>query len=448
MIDRYALPRMKGIWADESRYRRWLEVEVLAAEAWAELGVIPGPAVEAIRERTQGVIDAAFVRRVEELEATVRHDVIAFVSAVAERVGEEGKYVHYGLTSYDVVDTALSAALVESAGVILEDLDCLAAQLLDLAWRHKDRVMIGRTHGVHAEPVTLGLKFALWYWEIVRHIDRVRRARETIGYGKLSGAVGTYAHIDPYVERYVCERMGLRPSPLSTQILQRDRHAEYVLALALIGSSLDKFAQEIRGLQRTEIRELEEPFATGQKGSSAMPHKRNPVLCEQLSGLARILRGNALAALENISLWHERDISNSSVERVILPDSSILADYMLQTFCRVLEGLHVYPDNMEHNIHLTGGLIYSQQVMLALVARGLPREEAYGIVQERAMEAWRNGRGGPDFRTLIEGDPAVRRFLAPEELASCFDYRPHLKHIDTIFDRLRQAGPPPVAWSL
>jgi len=428
MLDRYSRPKMKSLWELSNRYRRMLEVEVLACEAWAELGRIPREAVEEIRARARIDVD-----RILAIEAEVGHDVIAFVSGVAETVGDAGKYLHYGLTSYDVVDTALSLILREAAEVLLSDLDRLLSVLGRRAREFKDTVMIGRTHGVHAEPITFGLKLAVWYAEMNRHWDRLRRARDVVSVGRLSGAVGTFANIDPFVERYVCERLHLRPAEASTQVLQRDRHAEYVTTLALIATSLDKMAAELRTLQRTEIREVEEEFRPGQKGSSAMPHKRNPVGLEQISGLARVMRGYAVSAMENELLWNERDISNSSVERVVLPDATILLDYMLERFTGLLDRLIVYPERMRQNLELTGGLIFSQKVLLALVQKGLRREEAYAVVQELAMEAW---RGGPTFQERAAADERVRRYLGPEELEECFDAGNHLKHIDEIFARV------------
>ncbi|MDD5559866.1 adenylosuccinate lyase [Candidatus Methylomirabilis sp.] len=427
MISRYTLPRMTSIWEPHSRYTTWLQIELLACEAWAELGVVPREALAVIQER------AGFdLNRIQEIEREVRHDVIAFVSAVAERVGPEARYLHFGLTSYDVVDTALAVQLQRAADILLEDLDALSLVLADLARRHKQTIMVGRTHGIHAEPMTFGLKLLLWYGEVARNIDRLRRARETVAYGKLSGAVGTFAHLPPFVETYVCTRLGLKPAPISSQILSRDRHAEFVLTLALIGTSLDKFATEIRHLQRTEVREVEEPFVEGQKGSSAMPHKRNPVACEQVSGLARLLRSYGQSSLENVPLWHERDISHSSVERVILPDATILLDYLLVRFREVLEGLRVYPDRMRHNLELTGGLVFSEAVLLALVGKGLTREAAYRLVQRHAMQAWESGE---PFKPLLLADSEIRRHLSPGEVENCFDLGYHLRHLDDIFAR-------------
>jgi len=428
MIPRYALPRMTSVWEPQNRYATWLRVELLASEAWAELGVVPREALAVIQER------ASFdLNRIQEIEREVRHDVIAFVSAVAERVGPEARYLHFGLTSYDVVDTALALQLQQAADILLEDLEALRLVIADLAQRHKRTIMVGRTHGIHAEPVTFGLKLLLWYSEVERNLDRLRRAKETVAYGKLSGAVGTFAHLPLSVEAYVCTRLGLKPAPISSQILSRDRHAEFMLTLALIGTSLDKFATEIRHLQRTEVREVEEPFVEGQKGSSAMPHKRNPVACEQVSGLARLLRSYAQASLENVPVWHERDISHSSVERVVLPDATILLDYLLVRFREVMEGLRVYPDQMRHNLELTGGLVFSEAVLLALIGKGLSREEAYRMVQRHAMKAWESHE---PFKPLLLADPEICRHLSPAEVENCFDLDYHLRHLDDIFARV------------
>jgi len=432
MIDRYARPKMKALWELQNRYRKMLDLEILACEAWAKLGVIPEAAVAEIRAKAR--ID---VERILAIETEVRHDVIAFVSGVAETVGDAGKYLHYGLTSYDVVDTALSLQMREAAEMIIAGLENLREVLARRARQFKDTPMIGRTHGVHAEPITFGLKLALWYDEVGRDLARLRRAREVVSVGRLAGAVGTFAQIDPFVEKYVCEKLGLAQAPISTQVLQRDRHAELIYALAQTATSLDKFATEIRTLQRTEIREAEEYFHPGQKGSSAMPHKRNPVNAEQISGLARVVRGYVVAALENEVLWNERDISNSSVERVILPDATILVDYLVARFTDLIDRLLVYPENMLRNLELTGGLISSQSVLLALVAKGLRREDAYAIVQGLAMRAWTEGL---NFRRLVEEDPRVREGLTPEEIAACFDYRTHLKHVDMLFERVGLGG--------
>lgn len=428
MIDRYTRPVMAKLWSEDNRYQKWLEVELLAAEAWAELGVVPREAAQLLRK------NARFdVKRINEIEAETRHDVVAFTRCIAENLGEESKYLHYGLTSTDVVDTALSAVLMEAVSLIQEDLDRFADVLRRQAIRYKDVPCMGRTHGVHAEPTTFGLKLALWYSETRRNIVRLARAKETISVGKISGAVGTYANVDPFVERYVCEGMDLQPALISTQILQRDRHAELMTTLAIIASCLDKYATEIRGLQKTEIREVEEPFRPGQKGSSAMPHKRNPVNCEQVSGLARVIRGNAIASLEDIPLWHERDISHSSVERIILPDSTTLIDYLLVKFTGIIKDLLVYPQNMLRNIDKSHGLIHSQQVLLKLIEKGLLRETAYDLVQKYAMQAWEEEL---PFQELISKEKLITEKLSAEDLADCFDIRHHLKYVDDIFAKL------------
>ncbi len=429
MIERYTLPEMGAIWSEENRLRKWLQIELLACEAWAELGSIPGEAVEVIKHKAAFQVD-----RIHQIEEVTRHDVLAFLTNVAENVGEEAKYIHLGMTSSDILDTALSMQMVEAADVILGKLQTLAEVLKAKALDYKDVLMMGRTHGIHAEPVTLGVKFALWYDEVKRDITRLENARESVRVGKISGAVGTFANIDPRVEEITCKKLGLKPAPVSTQILQRDRHAEYLTTLALIAASLDKFATEIRNLQRTDIHEVEESFAKGQKGSSAMPHKKNPIICERVSGLARLLRGNALAALENVALWHERDITHSSVERVIIPDSSITLDYMLEKFIAVVQNLTVYPDNMRANLERTLGLIFSQRVMLSLVGKGIARETAYAWVQRNALETWRTGEG---FKHLVLKDQEIMAVLQPQEVEDLFDYAYHTKHIDYI---LRRAG--------
>ncbi|MBE3581226.1 MAG: adenylosuccinate lyase [Thermoanaerobacteraceae bacterium] len=427
MIERYTLPEMARIWDEENKLRKWLEIEIYACEAWAELGRIPPEAVAAIKEK------AAFdVARVKEIEATVRHDVIAFLTNVAERVGEASKYIHLGMTSSDVLDTALALQMREAADQLLGRLEGLRGVLVERAREHKFTLMMGRTHGIHAEPTTLGLKLALWVTEVDRSRERLRQAREMISVGKISGAVGTFAHVDPFVEEYVCRKLGLKPAPVSTQILQRDRHAQYLTTLAVIAGSLEKMATEIRNLQRTDILEVEEPFAQGQKGSSAMPHKRNPIMCERIAGLARVVRGNALAALEDMSLWHERDLTHSSVERIIIPDTTILLDYMLAKFTEIMAGLTVYPENMRRNLERTHGLIFSQRVLLALVEKGMLREEAYALVQRHAMQAWREGLS---FKDVLLRDPEVTSRLSPEEIEGVFDYNYHLKHVDYIFRR-------------
>jgi len=430
MIERYSRPEMRAIWTEENKFQAWLKVEILACEAWSKLGVIPEEDVKKLWEHASFNID-----RIYEIEQETRHDVVAFTRAVSETpaLGEEKKWVHYGLTSTDVVDTALSYLLLQANEILEKDIEDFIAILADKAREHKDTVCMGRTHGVHAEPTTFGLKLALWHEEMKRNLARFRAAKKEVAFGKISGAVGTYANIDPFVEAYVCEKLGLSAAPISTQTLQRDRHAEYMATLALIATSLEKFATEIRGLQKSELREVEEAFAKGQKGSSAMPHKRNPIGSENICGLSRVIRGHMLSAYENVPLWHERDISHSSVERVILPDATQLLNYMLRRFMNIVKNLTVFPDNMKRNMDRTFGLIYSQQVMLKLIEKGLTREQAYDIVQPRAMQAWEEQRS---FRAIVEEDATVASTLTKEELDSCFDYRYHLKHVDTIFQRL------------
>ena len=428
MIERYTLPEMSQIWSLENKFKKWLEIEILACEAWAELGVIPGEAVAIIREKAE-----FNVGRILEIETETRHDVVAFTRCVSESLGGESKYVHYGLTSSDVVDTALSLLMKEAATIILNDIRALIAVLKEKAGEYRHTVMMGRTHGVHAEPTTFGLKMALFAAEMERNLIRLNQARDTISYGKLSGAVGTYANIDPFVESYVCKNLGLKPAPISTQVLQRDRHAEYMVTLSIIAGTLDKLATEFRSLQKTETREVEEPFYKGQKGSSAMPHKRNPVNCEQITGLARLVRSNAVVALENMALWHERDISHSSAERVIIPDSTILLNYMLKRMTRIVKDLHVYPENMQRNMELTLGLTYSQRVLLTLIRSGMKREEAYDLVQRYAMQAWAEKR---PFSQLLAGDNEIVKILTPAGLKECFDPSYHLKRVDEILERM------------
>ncbi len=428
MIERYTGPAMGRIWSLENRYQKFLEVEILASEAWAELGVIPNEAAQKIRE------NAAFsLERIEALEKETRHDVVAFTRCVAEFLGPESRYFHYGLTSYDVVDTALSVLLIEAAGLLDQGLANLEEGLKKQALAHKETAVVGRTHGIHAEPTSLGLKFALFLAETRRNRERLSKAKEAVRVGKISGAVGNFAHIDPFIEEYVCEKLGLQPDPVSTQVLQRDRHGEMVNTLALIGTTLEKMALEVRNLQRTETGELQEPFYSGQKGSSAMPHKKNPVTCEKVCGLARLLRGYAGTALENVALWHERDISHSSVERVILPDSTIITDHLLQEMTRVIEGLQVNHEKLAGNLELTGGLIYSQRVLLELVQSGLSREEAYDLVQSIAMKAWESGYS---FKKLVSQEEAVVARLGKEKLTECFDPGHYLKRVDYIYRRL------------
>ncbi|MBB6283574.1 MULTISPECIES: adenylosuccinate lyase [Geobacillus] len=428
MIERYTRPEMGAIWTEENRFQAWLEVELLACEAWAELGVIPKEDVRRLREH------ASFdIHRIKEIEEETRHDVVAFTRAVSETLGEERKWVHYGLTSTDVVDTALGYLLKQANAILRRDLETFIQVLKEKAREHKYTVMMGRTHGVHAEPTTFGLKLALWYAEMERNLERFEQAAKMVEVGKISGAVGTYANIDPFVEQYVCEKLGLTPAPISTQTLQRDRHAYYMATLALIATSIEKFAVEIRGLQKSEVREVEEFFSKGQKGSSAMPHKRNPIGSENMTGMARVIRGYMVTAYENVPLWHERDISHSSAERIILPDATIALNYMLNRFANIVKNLLVYPENMKKNMERTFGLIYSQRVLLALIDKGMTREEAYDLVQPKAMEAWE--RQVP-FRSLLEADERITNRLTKEELDDCFDYRHHLKHVDTIFARL------------
>jgi adenylosuccinate lyase len=432
MIPRYSRPTMAAIWEAANRFSLWLKIEVLACEAWAELGVIPKEAVAEIKAKATFDM-AGLVPRIDEIERRTKHDVVAFTEAVAEQIGPASRYIHLGLTSSDILDTCLACQMQQAADLLLEDVAALEAVLAESAVKHKRTAMMGRTHGIHAEPTTFGLKLAMWLMEVRRARERLTRARDVAGYGKLSGAVGTFANVPPQVEEYVCAKLGLKPEPISTQIIQRDRHAEYLAALGIVGSSLDKFATEIRHLQRTEVREAEEPFSEGQKGSSAMPHKRNPVSCEQISGLARLLRSNVQAGMENVALWHERDISHSSVERVILPDGTILLDYLLVKFRDIVQGMRVYPEQMQRNLNATHGVIFSQQALLALSKAGATREAAYAMVQRNAMRAWETGE---EFRALLLADPDVRAVLSPAEIESCFDLGYHLRHVDAIFRRV------------
>lgn len=428
MIERYTRPEMGAIWTEQNKYEAWLEVEILACEAWAELGEIPKEDVKVLREKATFSVD-----RILEIEEETRHDVVAFTRAVSETLGEEKKWVHYGLTSTDVVDTALSY-LIKQANVILRrDIENFIEILGVKAKEHKHTVMMGRTHGVHAEPTTFGLKLALWREEMKRNLERFEAAATVIETGKLSGAVGTYANIDPFVEKYVCDHLGLAAAPISTQTLQRDRHAQYISTIALIGASIEKFATEIRGLQKSETREVEEFFAKGQKGSSAMPHKRNPIGSENMTGLARLLRGHMVTAMENVALWHERDISHSSAERVILPDATITLNYMLNRFGNIVKNLTVFPENMKRNMDSTLGLIYSQRVLLALIDNGMSREAAYDTVQPLAMEAWETQS---HFKPLVEADATISSKLSKEEIEDCFDYNYHIQQVDAIFERV------------
>ncbi|HDU1167378.1 TPA: adenylosuccinate lyase [Listeria monocytogenes] len=428
MLERYTRKEMGNIWTEQNRYQAWLEVEILACEAWAELGDIPKEDVAKIRANAKFDVD-----RIHEIELETRHDVVAFTRSVSESLGAERKWVHYGLTSTDVVDTANSYLLKQANEILRKDLENFIAIIGEKAKEHKYTVTMGRTHGVHAEPTTFGLKLALWYEEMKRNLERFNFAADGVEFGKISGAVGTYANIDPFVEAYVCEKLGTTPAPISTQTLQRDRHAEYLATLALIATSVEKFAVEVRALQKSEVREVEEFFAKGQKGSSAMPHKRNPIGSENVTGLARVIRGHMVTAYENVPLWHERDISHSSAERIILPDSTILLDYILNRFGNIVKNLTVFPENMKRNMDRTLGLIYSQRVLLALIDKGLAREAAYDVVQPRAMEAWEKQ---VPFRELVEQDATIIENLSAEEIADCFDYDYHLKNVDLIFDRL------------
>ena len=428
MIPRYSREKMAAIWSPENRYAKWLDVEVAACEAMVKLGRVPAEALENIQAKA--VINTA---RIDEIEKVTRHDVIAFVSSLTEVIGEDGRFIHMGLTSSDVLDTALAVQLKEASGLLLEDLDQLLAVLKRRALEHKNTLMIGRSHGIHAEPITFGLKLASWYSEMRRNRARLERAREAVSCGKISGAVGTFSFVDPFVEEYVCEKLGLAPAPVASQIVQRDRHAEFFSTLAIVASSLDKFAQEIRLLQRTEVREAEEYFSPGQKGSSAMPHKRNPVLSENISGLSRLVRSYALAALEDVALWHERDISHSSVERVIAPDATIALDFMLGRFTGLMDRLVVYPDRMLANLNMTHGVIFSQRVLLSLIEKGTTREDAYAIVQENAMKSWQEGT---EFRKLLGQDERVQKHLNAADLDVIFDVNHFLKHLDYIFERV------------
>jgi len=427
MIKRYTLPEMGAIWSEESKFNNWLKIEVAACEAWAKLGKIPADAVETINARAQFDI-----QRINEIEAEVRHDVIAFLTNVGEYVGEDSKYIHLGLTSSDILDTGIAMQMRDSADIILAQLAKLQAVIKKKALAYKYTLCIGRTHGIHGEPTTFGLKMALWYTELDRNIERLQQAREIIAYGAISGAVGNFAHLDPRVEEYVCEKLELKPCLVSTQVIQRDRHADFMTNLAVVASSIEKMATEIRNLQRTDILEAEEPFQAGQKGSSAMPHKRNPMMSERVAGLSRVIRGNAMASLENVALWHERDLTHSSVERIIIPDSCILMDYMLEKFIAVMDGLVVYEDNMARNIETTLGLVFSQQLLLALVGKGISREKAYSMVQSDSMRSWQEKI---PFKQLILEDAAMMNFITPAELDGIFNYDVYTANVDYIFQR-------------
>jgi adenylosuccinate lyase len=427
MIERYSRPRMKQVWSDENKFTKWLDIEIAVCEAWAEIGKIPRNAVPKIKMARLNM------KRMEEILQETHHDMTAFIGSVSESLGEEARYIHLGMTSSDVMDTALSLQLVEASNILNQDIKELLSVLVEKAIRYKYTVMIGRTHGIHAEPISFGLKLALWIEEMQRNRQRLIEATKMIAVGKISGAVGTYATLSPEVEEKACAKLMLSPASISNQVLQRDRHAQFVTTLAIIAGSLEKFATEIRGLQKTDTREVEEPFSKGQTGSSAMPHKRNPELCERICGLARLIRGYSVTSLENIALWHERDISHSSTERVIMPDACLALDYALSVFTSVMDGLLVYPKTMEKNLNKTKGLIYSQRVMLAMIDKGLGRQEAYKMVQRNAMKSW---EGGKDFLKLLEADPDVVKILPPEELEPLFDYKYYLRFVDEIFKRL------------
>lgn len=428
MIDRYTRPEMKKIWDLETKYQKWLDVEIAVCEAWAEIGEIPIDAVNIIKDKAKFDI-----KKIDEIEKVVKHDVIAFLTSVAHNVGPESRFIHKGLTSSDILDTALALLMRDASEIIIKDIEDLMNVLKKQAFRYKDTPMIGRSHGVHAEPITFGLKFALWYEDMKRNLIRMERVKDVVSIGKLSGAVGTFSNVPPVIEEKVCKKLGLKPEPIATQVVQRDRHAEYLLTLALVASSIEKIAVEIRHLQRTEVLEAEEPFSAGQKGSSAMPHKRNPVGCENLTGLSRLVRAYAMASLENIALWHERDISHSSVERIIIPDSSILIDYMLHRLKGIIDGLRVYPKRMKENLGRSYGLYNSQRVLLALIDKGITREQAYDIVQKNAMLSWRKG---VEFKDILLKDKEVRKYLSKKEINSIFDLKYYFKNIDIIFKRV------------
>jgi len=427
MIERYSRPRMKRVWDDENKFHKWLQVEIAVCEAWADLGVIPRKVIPKIK------LARVNLKRMEEILKETHHDVTAFLGSVSESLGEESRFIHLGLTSSDVIDTALSLQLIEAAELLSQDIKELISVLAQTAMKHKYTIMIGRSHGIHAEPISFGLKLAIWTEEMRRNLERLSEAEKAIAVGKISGAVGTYATLSPEVEEKACAKLGLEPAPVSNQVLQRDRHAQFVTTLAIIASSLEKFATEIRGLQKTETREVEEPFAAGQTGSSAMPHKRNPELCERISGLARLVRGYALTSMENIALWHERDISHSSAERIILPDACLVLDYSLNLLTSVMKGLQVYPQKMKKNLDITRGLIFSQRVMLALINKGLSRKQAYEMVQRNAMKTW---KGKKNFLTLLKADAEVTAALPEAELEPLFDENYYLRYIDDIFKRL------------
>jgi len=428
MIERYTRKEMGDIWSIENKFRKWLEVEIAVCEAWAELGKIPKDALEEIKEKADFDL-----KRIDEIEATVKHDVIAFLTAVAEKVGPSSRYIHMGLTSSDVVDTAMALQIKQAGELILKDLNEFKELLREKAFQHKNTICMGRSHGVHAEPTSFGLRFALWYEETKRNIERLKQATKRISIGKISGAVGTFSNIPPEIEEIALKKLGLKPEPVATQVVQRDRHAEFLSILALIAGMVEKIAVEIRHLQRTEVLEAEEPFTKGQKGSSAMPHKRNPVGCENLSGLSRLVRSNAFASFENIALWHDRDISHSSVERIIIPDNCILVDYMLNRLYGIIKDLVVYPERMLKNMELSYGLYNSQRVLLALVEKGLTREEAYKITQSNAMRSWQEG---VPFMNLLLKDEEVRKYLTEDEIKSIFDLNYYTRNLDYIYERV------------
>ena len=428
MIPRYSRPEMAKIWEPENKFQKWLDVEIAACEAWAKLGEIPKKGLDVIKKKAKFNLS-----RIDEIEKTVKHDVIAFLTSVGENVGPDSRYIHKGLTSSDILDTSLAILMKEASALIIDDIKKLMGVLKTNAYKYKNTLQMGRSHGIHAEPITFGLKFALWHEEMGRNLARMKNARETISYGKLSGPVGTFSSVPPFIEKYVCKKLGLTPDNITTQIVQRDRHAEFMNTLALIAAAIEKIALEIRHLQRTEVLEAEEPFEKGQKGSSAMPHKRNPVGCENLCGLARVVRSNAMAAMENIALWHERDISHSSVERIIIPDSTMLVDYMLARLTGILKGLYVYPERMLENINKSYGLYNSQRVLLKLIEKGMSRENAYQFVQKNAMQSWEQKK---DFKEFLRQDKEVKKYLSSREIDKLFDLSYYLKNVNYIFKRV------------
>lgn len=427
MIERYSRPEMKKVWTDENKYNKWLEVEIAVCDAWAEVGAIPRSAIPKIK------LAKCNLKRMEEILRETHHDVTAFLGSVAESLGDESRFIHLGLTSSDIIDTATSLQLVEASDILIRDVKELTATLAQRAIEHKYTLQIGRTHGVHAEPTTFGLKLAIWVDEMRRNLHRLTEAKNAISVGKISGAVGTYATVTPEVEQKACRKLKINPAPISNQVVQRDRHAQFVTTLAIIAGSLEKFATEIRALQKTEVREVEEPFGSGQTGSSAMPHKRNPELCERVCGLSRLIRGFAMTSMENMALWHERDISHSSNERIILPDACLALDYILALFNSVMKGLRVFPDRMKKNMEITRGLLFSQRVMLALIDKGLSRQDAYKIVQRNAMKVWKGNRS---FLTLLKADSEIKEIISGGELEAIFDYQHYLRYVDEIFQRL------------